>query len=159
LVAGDDPQKVLQVQQEFNALNEKEPSPFDLMQNLSGFLDGAETLLPSGSSSSKNWLSGLRSQIEEMKDPVKVPELERQTDENALFDMVFAAIRNASQSGEINDLRENNLHTVLKEFQDIYNRPAKTPEQMALKSRDLRKLIERYKSIFLNPQLGHGIGG
>jgi hypothetical protein len=153
--AGDDPQKVLQVQKEYDALQKKVLGPDEQLQKFRTFFESAAPLLNPKDRSREDKLSCIRSKLDELEGQLQDQESPEQPSENALFDMVFGAIGKAGQKGEVDSERETTLRRVLEEFQRIYNRPDGTPEQMALKSREMRELIQRYKNIFLNPQIGN----
>lgn len=151
---GDDPQKLLQVQKEFDALKKDEPGPVEQLQKFRNFFESVAPLLGTNEQSNEDRLSDARSKMEELAVQFEGPESNARHSDEALFNMVFDAIGKAGQEGEIDSERQTALRRMLQEFQRIHNRPDGTPEEMTRKSREMRDLIQRHKNIFLNPQMG-----
>ena len=76
--------------------------------------------------------------------------------EAALFEQVLEKIKQAQTGGEITPERQATLTAMFKEFMAVYSQPDGSIEQMAAKQAALREIIERYKDVLNNPQLGGG---
>lgn len=76
--------------------------------------------------------------------------------EASLFDQVLEKIKQAQADGEITPERQATLTTMFQEFMTIYSQPDGSIEQMAAKQAAMREIIERYKDVLNNPQLGRG---
>ena len=153
--AGDDPQKVLQVQKEFEALKKNESGPVEQLKEFRNFFESVSPLIGSTDQSRDNKLSDARSKLDQLATQFEGPDSTKQNSDEGLFDMVFDAIGKAGQKGEIDSERETTLRRMLQEFERIHNRPDGTPEQMARKAREMRELIQRHKNILNNPQMGN----
>ena len=74
----------------------------------------------------------------------------------SIFDQVLEKIKQAQTDGEITPERQATLTSMFKEFMAIYSQPDGNIEQMAAKQAAMREVIERYKDVFNNPQMGRG---